>query len=166
MRIQLWCCFRFMGWDGSKFLPEVFSSWQPINNFMQPTHHRMPDDIDNCYFWRDETHWIFRFCRFASERIWDLSNLQKFNEPSIILKFMYHVYQTLVHISNKHKDKLLESLDPYDYKLEDFHFYNERIRWNLIKQQGKNINKHWHCFLWRSLESPLLRLIIYTLDAL
>ena len=107
---------------------------------MQPTHHRMPDDIDNCYFWRDKTHCIFLFCRY--ERIWDLSNLQEFKEQSIIFKFMYHVYQTLVHISNKHKDKLLESLDPYDYNLEDFHFYNERIQWNLIKQQGKNINKH------------------------
>ena len=36
---------------------------------------------------------------------------------------MYPVCQTLVHISNKVKDKLLESGDPYDYKLEDFHFY-------------------------------------------
>ena len=33
---------------------------------------------------------------------------------------MYHVYQTLVHISNEHKDKLR---DLYDYKLEDFNFY-------------------------------------------
>ena len=76
--------------NGSKFLPEGSPSWQPINNFMQPTHHRMPDDIDNCYFWRDKTHCIFLFCRY--ERIWDLSNLQEFKEPSIILKFMYHVY--------------------------------------------------------------------------
>ena len=68
------------------------------------------------------THTLYIvFCRFVS--IWDLPNLQEFNELSIILKFMYHVYQTRVHISIKYKDKLQESVDPYDYKLEDFHFY-------------------------------------------
>ena len=41
-----------------------------------------------------------------------------------------------MHKSNKHKDKLRESGDPYDYKLADFTYTCERIGWNLIKQYG------------------------------
>ena len=69
----------------SKSLPEGSPSGQPYNIFMQPTHHRMPDDLDNCYFGGDKTHFVFTDLRaFLHE-----PNFQVFNEPSIVLNFMY-----------------------------------------------------------------------------
>ena len=118
--------FIVMGDLVSKLLPEGPPSGQPFNNYVQPTQHRMPDDIDKCYIWRDNTHCVFTDLRAFGH----LPNLQEFNEPNIVLKFMYHVYQTLVHISNVHKDKLRELGNHYDYKLEDFHFY---VRDNLME---------------------------------
>ena len=76
------------------------------------------------------------FCRFVS--IWDLPNLQEFNEPSIVLKFMYHVYQTRVHISN-------------DYKLEDFHFYK---RENLTETYQAAWKKYQQALIVFPLEKP------------
>ena len=118
--------FIVMGDLVSKLLPEGPPSGQPFNNYVQPTQHRMPDDIDKCYIWRDNTHCVFTDLRAFGH----LPNLQEFDEPKIVLKFMYHVYQTLVHISNEHKDKLRELGNHYDYKLEDFHFY---VRDNLME---------------------------------
>ena len=64
----------------SKLLPEGSPSGQPFNNYMQPVHHRMPDDIDNCYVWQDTTHCVFTDLR----AFWHLPNLQEFNEPKIV----------------------------------------------------------------------------------
>ena len=69
----------------SKSLPEGSASGQPYNIFMQPIHHRMPDDVDNGYFWGDKTHCLLTYLRaFLHE-----PNFQVFNEPSIVLNFMY-----------------------------------------------------------------------------
>ena len=79
---------------------------------------------------------------------------------------MYPVCQTLVHISNKVKDKLLESGDPYDYKLEDFHFY---ISENLMEPYQAVWKKYQQALTLFPMGKPRRgkpRLIIYTLVSL